>query len=135
MSKVDEFPKPVIFFDGACGLCNCFVRSAVKIAPGAFLYAPLQGATARRLLLPHEATDLTTVIIWKDGQKIYKSAAVLFVLSQGNLLLRTLARLMTIIPLNFRNVVYDYISQKRNFFFKKRAHCYMGTELQKYMLN
>lgn len=42
---------PILFFDGVCGLCNRFVDFMLKAdSRNRFLYAPLQGETARRLL-------------------------------------------------------------------------------------
>ena len=45
--------KPVIFFDGVCGMCNTFINLIIRIdRKQTFLFAPLQGSTARDLLPP-----------------------------------------------------------------------------------
>jgi len=46
-----EHRKPILFFDGVCGLCNRFVDFMLRAdSQDLFRYAPLQGETARRLL-------------------------------------------------------------------------------------
>lgn len=43
--------RPILFFDGVCGLCNRFVDLMLKSdSQDRFRYAPLQGETARRML-------------------------------------------------------------------------------------
>ena len=47
----DAQRHPILFFDGVCGLCNRFVDFMLKAdSRNRFLYAPLQGETARSLL-------------------------------------------------------------------------------------
>ena len=46
-----EHRKPILFFDGVCGLCNRFVDFMLRAdSQDLFRYAPLQGETARRML-------------------------------------------------------------------------------------
>ncbi len=46
-----DWNHPILFFDGVCGLCNRFVDFMLRAdCRSRFLYAPLQGETARRLL-------------------------------------------------------------------------------------
>src|SRR5687768_9920203 len=45
--------RPILFFDGVCGLCNWFVDLVLRVdRKQRFLFAPLQGTTARQLLPP-----------------------------------------------------------------------------------
>ena len=42
---------PILFFDGVCGLCNCFVDFLlIRDSQRLFRFAPLQGETAGRLI-------------------------------------------------------------------------------------
>ena len=54
-----EHRKPILFFDGVCGLCNRFVDFMLRVdSQDLFRYAPLQGETARRMLgMGGEARD------------------------------------------------------------------------------
>ena len=43
--------RPILFFDGVCGLCNRFIDLMLRAdRQDRFRYAPLQGETARRML-------------------------------------------------------------------------------------
>ena len=55
--------KPVLFFDGVCGLCNRSVDFAMSRDPeGRLLYSPLQGETATELLSEQDRENIDTVI-------------------------------------------------------------------------
>ena len=46
-------PKPIIFYDDVCVMCNGFVNLMLKIdRRQQFLFAPLGGETSRRILPP-----------------------------------------------------------------------------------
>ena len=47
--------RPILFFDGVCGLCNRFVDLMLKAdSRDRFRYAPLQGETALNILGPQD---------------------------------------------------------------------------------
>ena len=53
MSNKVKIEKPIIFFDGVCGMCNTFVTLILRAdKSGKFLFAPLQGTTAKEMLPP-----------------------------------------------------------------------------------
>jgi hypothetical protein len=53
MTTENRVEKPIIFFDGVCGMCNAFVDLILRFdQEQTFLFAPLQGSTARDLLPP-----------------------------------------------------------------------------------
>lgn len=73
-----EHHKHLIFFDGECGLCDQVVQLVLKIdKQGLFLFAPLQGETAKRELksLPAEYKQLDSLILIENyntpKQKFY----------------------------------------------------------------
>ncbi|HUG94320.1 MAG TPA: DUF393 domain-containing protein, partial [Planctomycetaceae bacterium] len=56
--------RPIVFFDGVCGLCNGFVDFALpRDRRGRLLFAPLQGETAREMLGRRDAESLKTVVL------------------------------------------------------------------------
>ena len=49
-------PRPILFYDGVCGLCNRFVQFVLRRDPNAvFRFAPLQSALAASVLARHGA--------------------------------------------------------------------------------
>src|SRR6266511_263943 len=64
--------KPIIFFDGVCAMCNTFVNLALRIdRRGLFLFAPLQGTTARELLPPLSDDPGEWSMIYLDEKGIH----------------------------------------------------------------
>ena len=71
-------PRPIVFFDGDCGLCDRFVRFLVARDRRQRLhYAPLQGDTARQLIPPATAESIDSVILLdEDGLHLRSEAAL-----------------------------------------------------------
>ena len=64
-----EESKPVLFFDGVCGLCNRFVDFVLKYdGDGRVLFAPLQGTTAAASLPEDVVRGLDTVVFLEGGR-------------------------------------------------------------------
>jgi predicted DCC family thiol-disulfide oxidoreductase YuxK len=73
--------RPVLLYDGACGLCHSTVRWILRHERDAELvFAPLQGATAAALRARHSAipTRIASVVL-VDGDRVrLRSKAVLY---------------------------------------------------------
>ncbi len=119
--------KPIVFFDGVCGLCNRFVDFLIRHDKNrVLLFTTLQGETARAKIKSEAATDLNTVILWKDGEFYYRSSAAirLFMLLGGAW---KLMGIFLIVPPFIRNAVYGLIAKYRYRIFGKREACRMST--------
>ena len=58
----------IVFFDGACGLCDRAVRWLWNRTDREVRFAPLQGETAQELVLEQFRTPpLSTLVVWEDG--------------------------------------------------------------------
>lgn len=58
----------IVFFDGACGLCDRAVRWLWNRTDFEVRFAPLQGETAKELVLEQLRTPpLSTLVVWEDG--------------------------------------------------------------------
>ena len=91
----------IVFFDGACGVCNDFViRTAQRDAQEKFSFAPLGGETAQELGIP--GTDRVVLHIADDqGEtRLYqRTAAILYIMKhQDSRFLRGVAGLLCWIP-------------------------------------
>jgi predicted DCC family thiol-disulfide oxidoreductase YuxK len=63
--------KHLLFYDGECGLCDHIVQFVLrKDKKEVFVFAPLQGETAARVLkdLPAEYKNLDSIVLIKDYQ-------------------------------------------------------------------
>lgn len=120
--------RPVIFFDGVCGLCNGFVDFVIsQDKKKIFLFSPLQSDYAANHLPPQYTKDLTSVVLLIDGEVLSKTNAVLRVMVElgGGWKLLALGRSL---PLSFRNRIYDMVASNRYRIFGKKETCRLPTE-------
>jgi predicted DCC family thiol-disulfide oxidoreductase YuxK len=120
--------KPVILFDDVCVMCNTFVNLLLRIdRQQRFLFAPLQGATARKLLpaLPDDPRNWSMVYVDERGVHDQSDASLEVYRRLGGLWwLLSLARF---IPRAIRNPVYRVIAGNRYRWFGKRGVCRVPT--------
>lgn len=138
ISEADR-PTNVVFFDGVCGLCNCFVDFVLsRDHQNAIRFAPLQGETARRVVREelqkpsgHESTFNT--IVWMDsaGREYIRSAAAVRVLWMLGGVWWLIGWLMWLIPRPLRDIGYRIVSANRYRWFGKQETCRLPTPAEK----
>lgn len=122
--------RPVIFFDGVCNLCNGFVDFLLRRdREGLFEFAPLQGATARRLV-PRESASLDSIVLWNQGEVTHGADAALLVLERlGGFW--GLARVGWLVPASLRGWVYRAVARNRYALFGRRDTCRLPTPAER----
>jgi predicted DCC family thiol-disulfide oxidoreductase YuxK len=114
----------ILFFDGYCILCNALVDFLISRDPnGTLKFASLQGETAKsKLPLPVAQAEFQTVVYFRDGAVFERSAAIIQALDDlgGGW---SFARVLFLVPLDFRDFAYDWIAARRYSFFVKRGQC------------
>jgi predicted DCC family thiol-disulfide oxidoreductase YuxK len=124
--------RPVIFFDGVCGMCNRFVDLILKAdREGRFRYAPLQGETARRLLPPLSGNPTEWSMLYLDERGLHdQSDASLEVYRRlgGAWSILALARF---VPRFVRTPVYRWIARNRYKWFGRREACRVPTAAER----
>ncbi len=118
--------RPIVYYDGLCGLCDGFVRLIVaRDREARFRFAPLQGETARARLggsLTQEA--LRTVVLEEDPAapvRVKSDAALTILAGLGGGW--RLVRALRVVPRPIRDWVYDLIARHRFRWFGKREEC------------
>lgn len=122
--------KPVLFFDGVCGLCNSSVDFAIARDRNArLLYSPLQGETAAALLSEQDIQNIDTVVFRAaEGGRFYRrSAAIVRVLWVLGFPWNVCGWLLWLIPLPIRNLGYRMVAGSRYRLFGKHETCRMPT--------
>ena len=122
--------KPIVLYDGVCGLCNRLVQFLLKRdTHNRFRFASLQSAFANQLLTHHgrDAHDLDTVYVVKDyGEPsqslLARSDAVLYMLWQLGGLWKV-AKVGRVLPGALRDAVYQIIARNRYRVFGKYESC------------
>ena len=124
--------KPIIFFDDVCGMCNVFVNFMLRVdKKGIFLFAPLQGTTAKELLPPLTDDPKEWSMVYVDERGIHdESDASLEVYRRLGGIWRVLSWLR-FVPRVLRNPVYRILARNRYNWFGKRDSCRIPTPDEK----
>jgi len=127
--------KPIIFYDGVCGLCNGFNRFVLKRdARDCFRFASLQSAFAHQALARHQVdpTVLSTVCVvlnhgLPEEQLLAQSDAVIYVLRSLTRFWRIIGSLLHFVPGQIRNTVYELVARNRYRLFGKHEVCLLPS--------
>lgn len=131
MSSLNKYDKPILFFDGCCGLCNSLVNFLMAHDHKHRLnFAALQGQTAIILLDIEQSTNLTTLVLYDNGEISSQSTAVLKVISYLGWPWKIIM-IAKLLPTQFNNKIYNYISTRRYSWFGKSDTCRLPTSAEK----
>jgi predicted DCC family thiol-disulfide oxidoreductase YuxK len=122
--------KPIVLYDGICGLCNHLVQFLLKRdTHDHFRFASLQSTFANALLTDRglDPNDLDTVYVVKDyglpnQSLLARSDAILYLLTQLGGLWK-LAGVGRVLPKAFRDVIYKIVARNRYRVFGKHESC------------
>ena len=121
--------QQIIFFDGKCNLCDRFVNFVFKRdTEKHFLYAPLQGQTAKQYLKKEDIESLKSIVFLQKDQVLKSAPAIQAILKQ---IYPRLAALLSLLPSGFFNFFYKIIAKKRYSLFGKKDRLYQASEEQK----
>ena len=118
--------RPILFFDGVCGLCNRFVDLMLKAdSRDRFRYAPLQGETALDILGPQDE-DPRSFLLMDQEIQYEQSDAVLRALRRLGGSWRLIA-VLYVFPRPLRDLVYRLVARNRYRWFGRRDACRLPT--------
>jgi predicted DCC family thiol-disulfide oxidoreductase YuxK len=123
-----QIQKPIVFFDDVCGMCNTFVNLLLRIdKKQIFLFAPLQGDTARELLPPlaEDPRDWSMVYVDEAGVHDQSDASLQVYRRLGGPW--RLLGLLRLIPRWIRNPAYRVLARNRYRWFGKKDSCRIPT--------
>ena len=120
----------IILFDGVCNLCNGTVLFIIKRDKKLkFKFASLQSETGQKIVTQFHlpAEDFDSFVYLKKGKLLLRSDAVLHVLKDLGYPWKIFFA-FSVLPISFRDAVYDFIARNRFRFFGKRGACMIPTE-------
>lgn len=129
-ATVDDFaadPRPVMLYDGVCGLCNGGVDAALRLdGKRALRFAALQSPAGRRLLARsgRDPADISSVVlVTADGKAFRESEAIVQIGKVLGVLPAPLAALALALPPPGRDAAYRAVADNRYSIFGKRDVC------------
>ena len=125
--------KQIVLFDGVCNFCNFWVNFLIRRDKNdLFRFAALQSENAKelknRFKIDISNPDSLFLIV---GEKVYiKSTAALMVCKELNGMIKILFPLI-ILPVFFRDFIYDLIAKNRYKMFGRKESCRIPTEAER----
>lgn len=127
MTAVAE-SRPILFFDGVCGLCNRFVDFVLKYdRHGRVAFAPLQGSTAAASLPDDLVRGLDTVVFLDGDRCQTRSSAIVRIFWRLGGAWSFLGTLLWLIPKPIRDVGYKIVARSRYRLFGQKETCRLPT--------
>ena len=121
---MSEHERPILFYDGACGLCDRSVRWIIaRDRDAVFRFAPLQGVTYRELEHADKPDDVSTFVALIDGHLLVRSDAILAVSRELGGAWRSLAAVGRLAPRPLRDACYRFVARHRLRFFGGPEAC------------
>jgi len=124
-TSVPESAREILFYDGGCGLCHRTVRFVLWAdrTGDRFRFAPLNGELFRKLVSEARRVGLPDSIVLRaaDDSLLVRSAAMLYVLRRLGGWWVVLAVVLKLVPMRWRDALYDFIARRRRAWFRPRA--------------
>jgi predicted DCC family thiol-disulfide oxidoreductase YuxK len=128
MTELTRVRSPLLLYDGLCGFCDGTVQFILRRDPqGPLCFAPLQGETARAVLIGHPellgVDSLILVIgVGEDQRVVVRSEAVLHIAKYlGGVW--SLATILRVIPRPLRDGAYAFFARRRYQLFGRYDTC------------
>lgn len=121
-------PTILVFFDGACGLCNGFVDFLVaRDTEGALRFASLQGQTAAS----YPSLPAVDSVIVDDGTRLLvrSDAAIVAIAQLGGAW--NAVRVLKIVPRAIRDRIYDVVARNRHRWSGRLPSCRIPSESER----
>ncbi len=143
-TKVKTTQKPILFFDGSCGICNHWVSYVFQEDyKHIFRFAPLQGRVASTVLPEKYIKKLSSIVLYEREDKFHvASNAILQIGSKLGGMWRLFSLLGYCIPTGIRQIFYNIIARNRYTWFSRgseASNCSIisgvSSKAQKYFLD
>lgn len=123
--------RPIVFYDGVCGLCTRSVQLLLKLdRHHRLLFAPLQGTTYQTLTNNHQ-TGFDSIVVYTNN-KLYTEVKALQHIGKTLGGFWNILRIISlVIPPFISNALYRLIAKNRYHIFGKHDQCHLPTPNQK----
>lgn len=112
----------ILAFDGECLMCSGFVRFlAQEDTRKNICFTQLQSELGKKMISEAGVLEMSTVIVRYRDQSFVKSEAIRELFASLGGMWRIFAIAAGTVPIQVRDVCYDFIAQRRNHFFKNSS--------------
>ena len=110
----------IIYYDGECGLCHLAVRFILRVdSKSKFYFSPLSN-------LDNNLKNIDSIILKKGNTVYYEGQAIIMIFENIENNWNYLAKVLKLIPINFLDTAYKWVSRNRaKIFVKKVSSCPM----------
>ena len=116
--------RPILFYDGSCGLCHSVVRFTIaRDRRARFQFAPINGETWKSMVDAQADDPLTTVHLLEQGRLLDRSSAVCRLLIGIGGFWKLVGCLLWLVPRPLRNVGYRLVARSRYRIFGRADAC------------
>ena len=125
--------KHIIFFDGACNMCNSFVRLIIKLDyKEQFIFCPISSKKGQKIInkFSLDLKNIDSILLLKNNKITLKSEAVIEILVSLSLLFRFFL-ILKILPSKLLDLIYDFIAKYRYKLFGRKESCIIPDEKYK----
>jgi predicted DCC family thiol-disulfide oxidoreductase YuxK len=122
--------KKIILFDGVCNFCNSIVLKIIKHdSKDLFVFTSLQSEIGKEITnhLNIDTTKIDSIILFETENTFHiKSNAALRIMQLlGGFW--NVTTLLKVLPVSFRDYIYNYIAKNRYTWFGKKDTCMIPT--------
>ena len=97
----------IIYYDGECGLCHLAVRFILRVdSKSKFYFSPLSN-------LDYNLKNIDSIVFKKGGKVFYEGQAIIMIFENLDNNWNYLAKVLKLIPINFLNTAYRWVSRNR----------------------
>ncbi len=126
MEAMEGTGEKIVLYDGVCNLCDAAIRFILpRDSGGRIRFAPLQSATARRILAQYgipESAALESIVWIEEGRPYLHSDAILRIAGQLDFPWK-FAGIFRAVPRPIRDGIYRWIARNRYRWFGKEDAC------------
>jgi predicted DCC family thiol-disulfide oxidoreductase YuxK len=125
--------QSIVFFDGVCNLCNCFVQFVLKHeANPDFKFCSLQSDFATNFFKEKQfiLSGIDSVIVFQNNQFYIESTAAFKIINKLKWPFKAFS-VFSILPEFISNLIYKIIAKNRYKMFGKSNVCWVMTEQTK----
>lgn len=131
--EIKDLPlnKKIILFDGLCILCDASVQYIIKHdKKDIFRFSTLQSEVGQKILmhLGINPNQIDSIILYEPGIAYYFKSNAAIEIAKGLSGIFRLATIFLILPVSFRDIVYDFIAKNRYKWFGKKEQCIIPTQ-------